>query len=143
MVEIWTDGSCLGNPGPGGWAYYIKMGEYCFKGSGSEKYTTNNRMEMTAVIKALRRITKLEVDEVTVFTDSNYIVGNLQYLESWKKRGWKKTDKKSILNRDLWEIIDCFLGKLTIHFTWIPAHTGIPENELVDEMARKKAKNQD
>lgn len=134
-VEIFTDGACSGNPGPGGWGavlrYKDKEKELC----GGEKETTNNRMELIAVINALQALK--EKCDVTICTDSKYVVDGITkgWAASWKKNGWKKSDKKPALNPDLW---DTLLGELSRHkyeFVWVKGHAGYPENERCDKLA--------
>lgn len=134
-IEMFSDGACSGNPGPGGWGTILR-----FKGiekelCGGEKETTNNRMELTAVIRGLEALK--ERCEVTVFTDSQYVVNGvmLGWAKSWKKNGWKKSDKKPAQNTDLWEKLLNLLEKHVVTFEWIKGHDGHPENERCDAMA--------
>lgn len=134
-VEIFTDGACSGNPGPGGWGailrYKDKEKELC----GGEKETTNNRMELTAVISALQAL-KVKCD-ITICTDSKYVVDGITkgWAVSWKKNGWKKSDKKPALNPDLWDTLLTELNKHEYKFVWVKGHSGHPENERCDRLA--------
>lgn len=134
-VEIYTDGACSGNPGKGGWAAVL-----VYKGtekeiSGGEKETTNNRMELTAVIEALKCLK--EPCNVTLTTDSKYVCDaiNKRWVFSWEKNGWKKADKKPALNVDLWEQLLDILDKHNVEFVWVKGHNGHKYNERCDELA--------
>ena len=134
-VEIFTDGACSGNPGPGGWGAILKYGDYERQMSGGSRDTTNNRMELTAVISALSALK--EPCEVILTTDSKYVCDsiNLGWARSWKSNGWRKKDKKPALNPDLWgELLD-LLKEHKVTFNWIKGHAGHPENERCDKMA--------
>jgi ribonuclease HI len=134
-VEIYTDGACSGNPGPGGWGVLLRKGKTEKELSGGEAETTNNRMEMTAVIKALEALTR--PCAATIYTDSKYVMdGVTQWLSGWKARGWKTADKKPVKNQDLWERIDALTAKHDVRFVWVKGHNGHDENERVDELAR-------
>ncbi len=134
MIDMFTDGACSGNPGPGGWAALL-----CWKGhekeiSGGEYDTTNNRMEMMAVIMGLEAITKPA--RVTVHSDSKYVIEGVEkWLSGWKMRGWKTADKKPVKNQDLWERIDSAIARHQVTFHWIKGHAGHTENERVDKLA--------
>ena len=133
-IEIFTDGACSGNPGPGGWGAILRFGEHEKELSGGEKNTTNNRMELTAVISALSALK--EPCEVTLTTDSKYVADAIEkgWAVSWKNNGWRKADKKPALNSDLWEEL---LNLLEIHevtFNWVKGHAGHPENERCDKL---------
>lgn len=134
-VMIYADGACSGNPGPGGWAAILRFEGKEKELSGSEPETTNNRMELTAVIEGLSALKK--PCSVTVVTDSKYVTNAIRqgWLENWKKNGWKKADKKPVVNRDLWEKLDKLLKKHKVEFEWIKGHEGHPENERCDAMA--------
>lgn len=134
-VYIYTDGSCSGNPGPGGWGCILKYNKSVKKLSGGNINTTNNRMEMTAVIEALKALK--EPCDVMLYTDSQYVCNSInnEWVYSWKKNGWKKSDKKPALNSDLWEEILNLLEIHTVKFCWIKGHDGHPENEECDAMA--------
>ncbi len=134
-VEIYTDGACSGNPGRGGWGAILRMGTVEKELSGGETDTTNNRMEMTAVIKALEALTR--PCEVSLYTDSKYVVeGATKWLRGWKARGWKTADRKPLKNVDLWELIDVQIKTHTVTFNWVKGHNGHAENERADELAR-------
>ena len=140
-VEIYTDGACSGNPGPGGWGAVLKYGVTEKELSGGEKETTNNRMELTAVIKALSALK--EPCEVKLTTDSKYVCDaiNQGWLESWQKNNWKKADKKPVLNVDLWETLFPLLFKHDVTFCWVKGHAGHKYNERCDELAVNFYKN--
>ncbi len=137
-VEIFTDGACSGNPGPGGWAVILRHKDTEKELSGGEKETTNNRMELTAVIEALLALKK-ECD-ITLYTDSRYVMdGVTQWLPNWKKNNWRTSNKKSaVKNIDLWQKLDGLLERHKIQWIWVKGHAGHPENERVDAMARKE-----
>ena len=133
-VFLYTDGACSGNPGPGGWACLLKYNEVKKEISGGAKETTNNQMELTAVIEGLSLLKK--PCEVELFTDSKYVLeGATKWLEGWVQKGWKKADKKPVLNRELWEKLIPLFQKHTITWHWVKGHAGHPENERVDTMA--------
>ncbi len=133
-VEIYTDGACRGNPGPGGWGATLEMGEHFRELSGAEVMTTNNRMELTAVISALEAL-KRPVP-VKLYTDSEYVRrGITEWLKSWKARGWKTADKKPVKNQDLWERLDVVAAQHQIEWHWVKGHSGVPGNERVDRLA--------
>lgn len=134
-VDLFTDGACSGNPGPGGWGAILRYGKTEKELSGGENPTTNNRMEMTAVIEGLAALKT--ACRVTVHTDSKYVMdGVTKYLESWKRRNWKTADKKDVKNVDLWEKLDALLGRHDVRWIWVKGHAGHPENERADELAR-------
>jgi ribonuclease HI len=139
-VIIYTDGSSLGNPGPGGWAAVLIYGNKRKEVSAGYKLTTNNRMEIRAAFEALRLLKKNGM-KVTIYTDSRLIVDTINkgWLKNWKKNGWKKADKKPVLNIDLWLKLDEEIAKQNVTFMWVPAHTGIPENELCDSLCKTAA----
>ena len=133
-VEIYTDGACRGNPGPGGWGATLEMGEHFRELSGAEAMTTNNRMELTAVISALEAL-KRPVP-VKLYTDSEDVRrGITEWLKSWKARGWKTADKKPVKNQDLWERLDAVAAQHQIEWHWVKGHSGVPGNERVDRLA--------
>ena len=139
FVEIFTDGACSGNPGPGGWGAILRYTGKEKELSGGESHTTNNRMELTACIEALKALK--EPCEVTLTTDSQYVANgvNKGWAESWKNNGWRKADKKPAVNPDLWEQL---LDRLSIHkvnIVWIKGHAGHPENETCDRLAVAEA----
>lgn len=134
-VTIYTDGACSGNPGPGGWGAVLISGNTEKELSGGEADTTNNRMEMMAVIKALKAL-KRDCN-ITIFTDSKYVLQGLtEWLPNWKKRGWKTADKKPVKNVDLWQELDMLAAKHTITWQWVKGHNGDVNNERADALAR-------
>ncbi|MFZ4572942.1 MAG: ribonuclease HI [Phycisphaerales bacterium] len=140
-VELHTDGACSGNPGPGGWAYILKHAASgsVRESSGGEPQTTNNRMELMAVIEGLRALKKRS--RVDLYSDSQYVLNGLkEWMQSWKKRGWKTADKKPVKNQDLWEVLDLLKDEHELRFHWIRGHNEHPENERCDEMAVAEAK---
>jgi ribonuclease HI len=134
-VEIWTDGACSGNPGPGGWGALLKFGDRTREINGGEADTTNNRMEMMAAIEAL---SALKRDcEVTLHTDSRYVMdGITNWIHGWKKRGWKTAAKKPVLNEDLWRQLDDLNRQHRVTWQWVKGHDGDPGNERADQLAR-------
>jgi ribonuclease HI len=133
-VEIYTDGACRGNPGPGGWAALLSMGRREKEICGAENPTTNNRMELQAVIGALQAL-KRPV-EARLYTDSQYVRrGLLEWLPQWKARGWKTADKKPVKNQDLWELLEREAGRHRIEWHWVRGHSGVAGNERVDALA--------
>lgn len=134
-VEIYTDGACSGNPGKGGWGAVLVYGAKEKEISGADADTTNNRMELTAVIEALN--TLKEPCNVTLTTDSKYVCDavNKEWVYSWKKKGWKKADKKPALNIDLWEKLLALLDIHNVTFVWVRGHNGHPYNERCDTLA--------
>ena len=135
QVIIYTDGACSGNPGPGGWGAVLKYGAHERELSGGEASTTNNRMELTAVIEALRLLKEPCV--VELYSDSRYVIDALEkrWVYGWKQRGWVKSDKKPALNVDLWEKLLPLLEKHKVEFVWVKGHAGHPENERCDRLA--------
>lgn len=134
-VEIFTDGACSGNPGPGGYGAILRYGEHIKELSGGEEHTTNNRMELTAVITALEALK--EPCLVVLTTDSKYVVDGIEkgWAKSWRENGWKKKDKKPALNPDLWGKLLDLLEIHEVNFNWVKGHAGHPENERCDELA--------
>ena len=133
-VEIYTDGACRGNPGPGGWAAVLTARGREKEISGAESRTTNNRMELQAVIAALQAL-KYPVD-VQLYTDSQYVRnGILTWLAQWKARGWKTADRKAVKNQDLWELLDREAARHRIEWHWVRGHSGVPGNERCDALA--------
>lgn len=134
-VEIYTDGACSGNPGPGGWGAVLIYNGVEKQLSGSEKETTNNRMELSAVITALKALK--EPCYVTLTTDSKYVCDaiNKGWLNSWQKNSWKKADKKPVLNIDLWQELLPLLDKHRVEFIWVKGHNGHKYNEICDKLA--------
>jgi ribonuclease HI len=135
-VEIYTDGACRGNPGPGGWAALLSIDGREKEISGAEALTTNNRMELMAVIRALEAL-KRPVN-VRVFTDSQYVRrGITEWLQAWKLRGWKTADRKPVKNQELWERLEAAAAVHNIEWHWVPGHAGVPGNERVDRLANQ------
>jgi len=133
-IEIYTDGACSGNPGPGGWGAILKWNGHEKELSGGEEETTNNRMEMMAVIQALGALKKNS--DVTLYTDSKYVLqGATEWLEGWKARGWRSASKKPVKNQDLWEQIDSAIQAHNVKFIWVKGHSGHEFNERVDKLA--------
>ncbi|HWX95792.1 MAG TPA: ribonuclease HI [Solirubrobacteraceae bacterium] len=136
VVEIYTDGACRGNPGAGGWAALLRRGKDEKEIHGAEPHTTNNRMELTAVIRALEALRRPV--EVRVYTDSEYVRrGVTEWLESWKARGWRTADKKPVKNQDLWERLDELIVPHRIEWHWVRGHSGVEGNERVDRLANQ------
>lgn len=135
QIEIFTDGACTGNPGPGGWGAILRAGGQEKEIFGGEKATTNNRMELMAAIKALEALKK--PSEITLYTDSRYVMdGVTKWIFNWKKNGWKTADKKPVKNEDLWRALDAAVFPHKITWKWVKGHAGHPENERVDALAR-------
>ena len=133
-VEIYTDGACRGNPGPGGWGALLRVEGAEKELSGSESATTNNRMELMAVIMALAALKRGVA--ACIYTDSLYVLkGITEWIPAWKARGWKTADKKPVKNQDLWERLDAEAAKHTLRWQWVKGHSGHPENERVDAIA--------
>ena len=134
-IKIYTDGACSGNPGPGGWGAILQWNDHEKELSGGEAETTNNRMEMMAVIKGLEAL-KHNKSPVTLYTDSKYVLqGATEWLEGWKARGWRGANKKPVKNQDLWEQIDSLLQDHSVTFIWVKGHNGHEMNERVDKLA--------
>ncbi|MBS0482728.1 MAG: ribonuclease HI [Proteobacteria bacterium] len=137
-VEIFTDGACKGNPGPGGWGALLRMGQHEKELSGSDPDTTNNRMEMTAAIQALNALT--EPCEVTLHTDSRYVIdGITKWVHGWKKKGWVNASRQPVRNADLWHDLIEAAARHQIEWVWVKGHDGHPENERVDRLASNAA----
>ena len=137
-VEIHTDGACLGNPGPGGWAALLRYGAHERELAGAEAETTNNRMELMAAISALESLT--EGCSVELYTDSQYVRQGIgEWLPNWLRRGWKTAGGDPVKNRDLWERLQAASAPHTIDWRWVKGHSGHPENERVDVLARTAA----
>jgi ribonuclease HI len=134
-IELFTDGACSGNPGPGGWGAILRAEGHEKELSGGEAATTNNRMELMAVIEGLNAVKNPSA--VTVFTDSRYVMdGAMTWLANWKRRGWKTADKKPVKNEDLWRALDDAMARHTLKWEWVRGHTGHVENERADALAR-------
>jgi ribonuclease HI len=137
-VEIFTDGACKGNPGPGGWGALLRMGKHEKELSGSEPSTTNNRMEMTAVIRALEAL--IEPCEVILHSDSRYVIdGMTKWVHGWQKKGWISSSKKPVRNEDLWHELIEAAARHRITWQWVKGHDGHAENERVDRLASDAA----
>ena len=133
-VEIYTDGACRGNPGPGGWGAILRAGEHEKTLKGAEPETTNNRMELMAAIQALEALKR--GCRVQLTTDSQYVRNGItQWMAGWKTRGWKTADRKPVKNRDLWERLDQAVTRHEVHWHWVKGHSGHPENEMADRLA--------
>jgi ribonuclease HI len=134
VIEIYTDGACRGNPGPGGWAVLLRKGDHEREISGAEALTTNNRMELTAVIRALEAL-KHPV-QANLYTDSEYVRrGVREWLPEWKSRGWLTAARKPVKNQDLWEQLDRLITGHDIDWHWVRGHSGVAGNERVDRLA--------
>ena len=134
-IDIYTDGACSGNPGPGGWGAILRMGETEKEICGGEPATTNNRMELLAVIEALHAL-KRPV-EARVYTDSQYVQkGISEWIHGWKRRGWKTANKEPVKNEDLWRRLDALAAGHTVEWCWVKGHAGHVENERADALAR-------
>ena len=135
QVEIFTDGACSGNPGPGGWGAILRYGETVRELSGGEADTTNNRMELTAAIEALNALKR--PCDIVLTTDSTYVKdGITSWIDGWKKRGWKNSQKKPVKNEDLWKALDAARSRHTVEWKWVKGHAGHAENERCHELAR-------
>lgn len=140
QVEIFTDGSCLGNPGPGGYGIVLRYKQHEKQLAQGYRLTTNNRMEMMAAVVALRSLK--EPCQVILTTDSQYVrQGITQWIHNWKKRGWKTADKKPVKNADLWQQLDEETQRHQVEWHWVKGHAGHRENEICDEIARAAAEN--
>ena len=134
-VIIYTDGACSGNPGPGGWGAILRYGDHEKELNGGEDETTNNRMEMMAVIESLRALSKSCT--IDLYTDSVYVKdGVTKWLEGWKAKNWRTAAKKPVKNQDLWERIDLEMARHNVTWHWVKGHAGHPDNERADELAR-------
>jgi ribonuclease HI len=135
IVEIFTDGACSGNPGPGGWGAVLRYGEVEKEMNGGEPATTNNRMELMAAIMAIEAVKR--PCEIHLHTDSEYLrQGITTWIHSWKARGWKTADKKPVKNVDLWQRLEAAIETHDVHWHWVKGHSGHIENERADELAR-------
>jgi len=141
VVQIYADGACKGNPGKGGWGAILRAGGSEKELFGGEPQTTNNRMELTAVIRALESLEG--PSEVEVYTDSQYVQkGISEWLPSWKRRGWRTADKKPVKNVDLWQELERAAGRHRVTWHWVKGHAGHPENERADALANRGAEEQ-
>lgn len=135
-IEMYTDGACSGNPGPGGWGVLMRYGAHEKEMCGGEAETTNNRMEMMAVIEGLSALKKKS--DVKLYTDSKYVMqGVTEWMPGWKAKNWKTASKKPVKNKDLWQRIDSLVQEHNVEFFWVKGHAGHPENERADELARQ------
>lgn len=134
-VEIYSDGACSKNPGPGGWAFILKYKEHVIEKSGGERHTTNNRMELLGIINALKMLK--EACNVNIYTDSKYVVDSITkgWAKRWQKNGWMKNKKEEALNKDLWQELLSLLNKHSCTLNWVKGHAGHPENERCDKLA--------
>jgi ribonuclease HI len=138
-IEAYTDGACSGNPGPGGWGVLLRYGEVEKELSGGERLTTNNRMELTAAIRALEALKRPSA--VALYTDSTYVRdGITKWLADWKRRGWRTADKKPVKNVDLWQRLEDALGAHRVTWHWVRGHAGHHGNERADALARRALK---
>ncbi|MEL6473985.1 MAG: ribonuclease HI [Pseudomonadota bacterium] len=139
-IDIWTDGACSGNPGPGGWGAVLKAGDKERELFGGEPETTNNRMELMAAIEALNALKKPST--VTLHTDSTYVKDGLtKWIHGWKRNGWKTAAKKPVKNKDLWQALDEACSRHEITWKWVKGHAGDEGNERADALARRGAKD--
>lgn len=140
MLKIWTDGSCLGNPGPGGWAFVATDGIHTAEKCGAENDTTNNRMELMAVLRAITAAHRHS--EIEIHTDSQYVKNGMQsWLKNWKRNNWRTADKKPVKNQDLWSALDAATQNIKIHWHWVKGHAGEELNERCDTLARTAAES--
>jgi len=136
QVEIWTDGACAGNPGPGGWGAILRYGRHEKELKGGEALTTNNRMELTAAIVALESLTR--PCSVSLHTDSQYLRGGVNgWLAGWKRNGWRTIDRKPVKNEDLWRRLDVAAARHDVQWPWVRGHAGHELNERADQLARQ------
>ncbi len=134
-IEIWTDGACSGNPGPGGWGALLVSGDHRKELFGGEKETTNNQMELRAAIEALNALKS--ASKVTLHTDSTYVKDGLtKWIHGWKKNGWKTAAKKPVKNKELWQALEAACQRHEMTWKWVKGHNGDPGNERADELAR-------
>ena len=136
FVEIYSDGACKGNPGPGGWGVLLRYGKHEKQLYGGESQTTNNRMELTAVIKGLEGLKRSS--RVRVITDSQYVKNGItQWIHNWKRNGWKTAGRQPVKNADLWQTLDKEVARHDVEWHWVKGHSGHPENELADRLANR------
>ena len=135
-IQIFTDGACRGNPGPGGWGVILRSGSHEKELFGGEQSTTNNRMELRAAIEGLTALKR--PSRVTVTTDSQYVrQGITQWIEGWKRNQWRTSAKKPVKNQDLWQLLDEFTSRHEVTWEWVKGHSGHPDNELADALANR------
>lgn len=139
-VDIFTDGGCSGNPGPGGWAFVVlSNGVVLSYASGGDEQTTNNKMELTAVIRALETCQNLAIKTVSISTDSQYVKNGITaWIYNWKKNGWKTASKDPVKNKELWVELDNLRSNFEINWVWVKGHAGIEFNEMCDSLVRKE-----
>ena len=141
-ILVFTDGGCQGNPGPGGWAFVLLDGGRELSFSGGEKFTTNNKMELTAAIEALKMISQNDDwkgRKVNVFSDSQYVKNGItSWIKKWKANGWKTAAKKDVLNKELWVQLDAYFLSLNVEWNWVKGHAGIKYNEMCDQLCAKE-----
>lgn len=136
VVEMWSDGACKGNPGVGGWGVWMRSGGHEQELFGGEPMTTNNKMELQAVIEGLKALTT--ECEVTLHVDSSYVMNGMKtWIAGWKKNGWKTSAKKPVKNVELWQALDAEVNRHAVHWVWVKGHSGDPGNERADELANK------
>jgi len=137
-LDVFTDGGCSGNPGPGGWAFVIIKDENLIsQSSGGNPHTTNNIMELTAVINSIKACSFLEPESITISTDSQYVKNGItDWIVKWKKNGWKTAGKDPVKNQELWQELDELNSKYSIQWTWVKGHAGIKYNEMCDSLVR-------
>lgn len=136
-IEIYADGACRGNPGPGGWGVLLISGEHRKELSGSEPHTTNNRMELLGAIRGIEAL-KNPGTTARIYTDSQYVIkGISEWVANWKQRGWKTADKKPVKNQDLWERLDAIAEQHNLEWHWVRGHSGVEGNERVDQLANE------
>ncbi|KES11538.1 Ribonuclease HI [Snodgrassella alvi SCGC AB-598-O11] len=139
-VTLYTDGACKGNPGVGGWGAFLQSGSHSKELFGGEANTTNNRMELTAVIQGLAALKRPCI--VNIYTDSQYVKNGMQeWIHNWKARGWKTASKQPVKNAELWQALDSEVSKHQVHWHWVKGHAGHPGNEKADELANKGVQN--
>lgn len=137
-LTIYTDGACSGNPGPGGWGVLLQYGNKEKTLKGGDLNTTNNRMEMMAAIKAIEAVNETYTGEIILWTDSTYVMkGITEWIHGWKKKNWIKSDKKPVVNTDLWKVLDNLNSQKNIQWNWVKGHAGVEGNERADELARQ------
>jgi ribonuclease HI len=138
ILTIYTDGACSGNPGPGGWGVLLQYGSKEKTLKGGDPNTTNNRMEMMAAIKAIEAVNETYTGEIILWTDSTYVMkGITEWVHGWKKKNWIKSDKKPVVNTDLWKVLDKLNSQKNIQWNWVKGHAGVEGNERADELARQ------
>jgi len=138
ILTIYTDGACSGNPGPGGWGVLLQYGSKEKTLKGGDPNTTNNRMEMMAAIKAIEAHNETYTGEIILWTDSTYVMkGITEWVHGWKKKNWIKSDKKPVVNTDLWKVLDKLNSQKNIQWNWVKGHAGVEGNERADELARQ------